>query len=119
MARTNIAAQTLAGAYAAPISPGGADITFVASDTSNGNDTALVDAKTVVIAQNTGASARTITFLSVPDTIGRTGDITAYSVGVGKTSRFGAFKTVGWASSGRLRFDGAHAELVLAVITLP
>lgn len=110
----------MAGSYPSlPISPGAADITFVASDVANGNMCSIVDNKTTLIAQNTGASARTITISSVADTLNRLGDITAYSVGVGKTSRFGPFKLVGWSSSGKLNFDGAHAELVLAVITLP
>jgi hypothetical protein len=121
MARTNIVAQTLAGAYpVTPLAGASADIAFIAGDVGNGNETPLVDSKTVVIAYNTSVgSARTITFTSVVDTLNRLGDITAYSVGIGVISRFGAFKTVGWAHSGKLWIDVSNAELTLAVITLP
>lgn len=120
MPRTNIAAQTMAGAYPAlPLAGGSADLTMTGADTVNFNETPLVNLKTIVIARNTGASSRTITFTSVADTLNRTGDIEAYSIGVGKISRFGPFQTVGWASSGKLRFEASHAEVEFAVITLP
>lgn len=119
MARTNIAAQTLPGAYPTlPVTPA-SDLTLVAADVANGNMTPIVEGKTVVFAQNTGVGARTITFTSVADTFGRTGDITAYSLAAGKMKLFGAFKAAGWTHSGNLWIDGSHAEVLLAVITLP
>jgi hypothetical protein len=121
MARTNIAAQTLPGAYPVlPVTADSVDLTVVPADVANGNETALVNDRTIVFCDNTGASPRTITFTSVADTLNRTGDITAYTVGAGQQAIWGPFKTVGWAQSGgKLWIDGAHAELVLAVITLP
>lgn len=120
MARTNIAAQTLAGAYpVTPLTANSADVTETAADTVNQNDTALVDSKTVILARNSGASARTVTITSANDTLNRKGDITAYSLGVGKLARFGPFKTIGWSTGGRLLFEANHAEVLFAVITLP
>src|SRR4051812_19279014 len=118
MARTNIAAQTTPGAYPSlPIAPDARDITFTGSDVPNGNETPLIEAKTLVLVHNTEAvTARTCTFVSVADTLNRTGDITAYSVEAGETALFGPFKTVGWASSGKLRFDGSNIALKFAVI---
>lgn len=120
MARTNIAAQSLPGAYPVlPVSADSVDVTVVPADVANGNETTLVNDKTMVLCHNSGASPRTITFTSVADTLNRTGDITAYSVGAGQIVLWGPFKTVGWAHTGKLWIDGAHAELTLAVITLP
>lgn len=120
MARTNIAAQTLAGSYPSlPLAGGSADLTMTAADTVNQNMTPLVNLKTVVLAHNTGAGSHTITFTSVADTLNRTGDITAYACGIGKISRFGPFATVGWALAGKLQFEANHAEIEFAVITLP
>jgi hypothetical protein len=120
MPRTNIAAQSLPGAYPVlPITANARDVTFVPADVANTNETPLVNDKTTVLCRNVGASPRTITFTSVADTLNRTGDITAYSVGAGEAAIFGPFKTVGWAHTGVLWIDGAHAELELAILTLP
>lgn len=120
MARTNVAAQTLAGAYPSlPVAGGSADITFVSGDVANGNETSLVDSKTVALIRNVGVGALSVTFTSTPDTLNRTGDITAYDVAAGETARFGAFKTVGWAHSGKLWIDVEDADVQIAIITLP
>lgn len=120
MPRTNIAAQTLAGAYpVTPLAGGSADITWVTADILNGNHTPLINDKTVLLARNTDVGAQTVSVLSTPDTLNREGDITDYSIGAGKVARFGPFKTVGWANAGKLEFDGATADVEFAVITLP
>ncbi len=120
MPRTNIAAQALAGAYPVlPLAADSADLAFVAADTVNFNETPLVESKTVLVARNVGASSRTVTITSVADNNNRTGDITAYSLGAGEVARFGPFKSVGWASAGKLRFEANNAEVEFAVITLP
>jgi hypothetical protein len=92
-----------------------------AGDASLGNYTPLVDGKTLVICQNTnsGSTARTVTFDSAVDAFNRTGDITAYSLGAGEIGMFGPFKTAGWVNAGNLNFDVSHAEMKIAVITLP
>lgn len=120
MSRTSIAAQTLLGAYPAlPITPG-SDLTEVAADVGNGNSTPLIEGKTIVIAHNVNAAAKTITFTSVANPAdNRTGDITAYSIGIGKIKVFGPFKQVGWSQGGLLFIDANHADVLLSVITLP
>lgn len=118
MSRTNIAAQTTPGAYAT-VTPGSQDIVFTPADNGNGNDTALVDGKTLVLAFNDSGGPLNVTFTSVPDSpFNRTGDITAYAVADGKVSQFGPFKSSGWAHTGRLWID-ADTGVNLAVITLP
>lgn len=120
MARTNIPAQSLIGAYPSlPISAGGADLTFTAADAVNGNSTPLVDNKTVLLAYNTDSAPHNVSVNSVADTLNRTGDITNYSVAAGKVAAFGPFKAAGWANSNTLQFSGADATVEFAVITLP
>jgi hypothetical protein len=119
MARTNIAAQTTLGAYPAlPVTPG-SDLTEVPADVGNGNETTIVQGKTIVVAHNINVAAKTVTFTSVADDFGRTGDITAYSIAAGKVKIFGPFRTAGWSHSGKLWIDANHADVLLSVITLP
>lgn len=102
-ARVLIAAQSPVGTYPSlPITANAADLTESACDATNFNYTPIVEGKTIVIAHNTGAGARTITFTSAADpTFNRTGDITAYSLGAGEISKpFGPFKASGWANVG-------------------
>jgi hypothetical protein len=102
-ARVLIAAQSTVGTYPVlPLASNSADLTETAGDATNGHYTPIVEGKTCVIAHNTGAGARTVTFTSSADpTFNRTGDITAYSLGAGEISRpFGPFKASGWANVG-------------------
>lgn len=120
MARTAIAAHTLVGSYPElPLAPAEADLIFTANDDPVSRQTALVNAKTVVIVYNTDVSAHTITFTSVENTTHRTGDITAYSVAAGKLAAFGPFQSAGWAYGGQLQIDVSDPKLRLSVLTLP
>jgi hypothetical protein len=55
----------------------------------------------------------------VADSLNRKGDITTYSVGADQVALFGPFTTIGWASGGRLLFEGDNINIEFAVITLP
>jgi len=102
-ARVLVAAQSLVGTYPVlPLTADAADLAEQAGDATLLNYTPLVDGKTVVIAHNTSATvARTVSFISAPDDKNRTGDITAYSLGIGEISKpFGPFRTAGWANVG-------------------
>ena len=120
MSRHNIAAQTLPGAYPSlPVTPG-SNLVETISVPADGMSTAIVDSKTLVLVHNTAVGAETVTFTSVADVYGRTGDITAYSLGAGDQRFFGPFKLAGWAQSGNvLWIDTSDAGILLAVITLP
>lgn len=120
MARTNIAAQALLGSYPlTPLSADSADLLFEPADIYDGNETNLINDRTVIVAKNTGVGAHVVSILSQKDpTYGRKGDITEYSVAAGKTARFGPFKTVGWSNAGKLDFDADSDEIEFAVVTL-
>ena len=121
MARVNVPAQTTPGAYPTlPIGANTRDLTMQAGYVALGNDSTLVDAKTLVIVQNTDSGAQTVTFTSVADSpFNRPGDITAYSIGAGELALFGPFKMSGWAHSTKLWIDVSDATVKIAVITLP
>jgi hypothetical protein len=121
MARVLVAAQTTPGAYPTlPLGANSRDLQMQAGDSSLGNYTPLVEGKTLVLFQNTGVGARTVTFTSQADVpYNRTGDISAYSIGAGELALFGPFKAVGWSDSGNLDIDVSNAEVLIAVITIP
>jgi hypothetical protein len=108
------------GPYPAlPIAPTGADFVFTAADSVNGNSFTSTG-RELVLVQNSGGSAYTVTFASVADGINRTGDIASYSVGAGLYSMFGPFAQNGWKQSdGTVHVTASNAALKLAVVRLP
>jgi hypothetical protein len=124
MARVLVAAQAFPGAYPSlPIGANTRDLAMQAGDTALGNYTPIVEGKTVVLLHNTFAGAKTVTFTSVADAYGRTGDITTYSIGQDEHARFGPFKAAGWShgtgADGGLWIDVSDAAVLIAVETLP
>jgi len=81
----------------------------------------VMSGKDLVIAHNTGAGARTVTFTSVANGQDkRTGDITTYSIGAGEFAVFGPFEKSGWMQTdGKLYFEAEHAEVKFGVVALP
>lgn len=119
MARTAIAAQTPKGPYPGTISANLLDIAFTAADNANGHTTPFVGNRMLVVARNSGAGARTITITSVADSHGRTGDVTAYSIGAGEYKAF-IVERDGWQQSdGALYHTAEHSEVLVAVLAIP
>lgn len=119
MARTALAAQTPKGPYPGTISANLLDIAYTAGDASNGNTTPWVGNRMLVSWRNSGAGARTITLTSIADSHGRSGTITAFSIGA---AEYGAFivERDGWQQSdAALYIDVEHAEVLLAVLAIP
>lgn len=119
MPRTALTKKTALGAFGT-YSAGAAVVTMNAGDATNGNSF-VASANDLVIVRNSGAGARTITFSSVADEKGRTGDITAYSLAAGAIAVFGPFTTAqGWRQSdGNIYITPEHAEVLIGVIALP
>lgn len=118
MTRTAIATQTLEGAYG-DYGADDADMDQTAADEANGNSTAWAGSKLLVIADNQNAGAQTITFTSVTDPQGRTGHITAYSIGIGEIGVFGPFEPLGWMQSdGALYYTASAADVYISVLAL-
>ena len=124
MARVLVAAQTTPGAYPTlPVGANSKDLTFQVCDSGLGNYSPIVESKTLVLIQNIAVGAKTVSFTSVADAYGRTGDITNYSVGASEIAMFGPFKAAGWShgvgADGGVWIDGEDANIKIAVVTLP
>lgn len=96
-----------------------ADLALTACDATNFEQYASTG-RELVFVYNSGAGARTITFTSAPDELGRTGDITTYSLAAGEYAVFGPFPVRGWRqSNGYMYLQGSHAEVKVGVVTIP
>ncbi len=116
MARVNVVAQVAPGAYPV-VTANSRDLAMQAGDVALGNYTALVEGKTLVIIQNTDVGAHTVTITSVADSLNRTGDVSAYSLGAGELALFGPFKAVGWTHGGQIWIDVNDATMKIAAVT--
>lgn len=108
------------GSYPAlPITALAADFVYTAADAVNGNSF-VSTGRELVLVNNSGGSAYTVTFSSVADSVNRTGDIATYSVGAGLFSVFGPFAQNGWKQSdGTVLVTASNAAIKFAVIRLP
>ena len=96
-----------------------ADLTYLAADTSNFEQT-LSTGKEMIIARNVDAAPHTVTVNSVNDPFNRTKDITAYSIGAGETAIFGPFDRTGWRQTdANIYFEGDNVNIEFAVVRIP
>lgn len=121
MPRVTVTAQALGASGFPPVLPlpaNSADITFAASDATNKEQVVHTE-RIALIFRNTGAGARTVTITSVAY-LGRTGDITGYSIGAGETAILGPFPAAGFRQSNSyLYWEAEHAEVLYAAVVLP
>ena len=98
-----------------------ADVAMTAADVANFEQCTFTG-KEVIIAHNSdGANPYTVTIESVADAdLGRTGDITTYSLAAGEVGAFGPFQSDGWRQSdGTLHWKGSNAAVRFGVIRIP
>ena len=118
--RVTMTAQTpariLAGALTADI----AKITWTAADATNFQEV-VNNGNLFILAWNQSADTdRTVTVTTVADSLGRTGDITAYNVDFGSISILGPFPVTGFSqTNSKLYFQASHADIKFAVINMP
>lgn len=116
MARINVAPVRLA--IYPPVS--NAVITGIAADATEKQKT-LMGTVTYLVFRNSGATTRSITITSVPDSkTGRSGDYT-FTVAAGvtrivKLPREGWMQTSG-ADAGYVYYEAAHAEVICSAFT--
>lgn len=76
--------------------------------------------KEILLVRNDNVGAQTVTINSVANQRGRTGTISAYSVGAGEYAAFPPFPVEGWRqSNGYLTGAASAADVQLAVLRLP
>lgn len=121
MARQTLTKLTAQGSFPViPLTALSADLTLTAADATNKEQFAS-SGKDLVVAFNSGVSARTVTITSVADAKNnRTGDITTYALAAGKYAFFGPFERNGWMQSdGNIYLEASHADVKWGVIALP
>jgi len=111
------------GGYPAlPITALAAALTFTTADATS--NTFVSTGRELLLVQNVGAAAQTVTVTSVKDSLNRTGDITAYSLPIGSvTPQFavlGPFPAAGWKqTNGTVIVAASSTDISFAVIRLP
>ncbi len=121
MSRLSVTPQQMLGAYPSlPISADGADFVFTAAGASFADGASFaITGKELLLVHNGAGTAQTVTISSVADEKGRTGDISAYSVGAGEYAAFGPFKKPGWAQAAdgnKLYFAASNTAVEFAVL---
>jgi hypothetical protein len=120
-APTSIADQVPLGPYQTTVGSGALAITFTAADTTNGNSFPMTGHE-VLIVYNTDSSAHTITINSVADQLGRTNDITSYSVAATSHAAFNFRNGItGWQQPSDLtvHLQANSADIEFAILQLP
>ncbi len=122
MARLILTVQEVLGKYpATPLVANSADFTWTASgaDFADGFGYGMTG-RELLLVQAPAAGARTVTISSTPDEMGRSGTITAYSVGANEFAVLGPFPKEAWAQTNGQLYGAASADDVnLAVLRLP
>lgn len=119
--RTPITPVTPLGPYPTlPVSATTLDLTWTAADTSLFNSF-LLQGPAIILVRNVHASSPfTFTLTSAPDTRGRTGDVTTYSLAAGKVSAFYLNSTAGWLQSdGYFYLAGSDVSIQFCIVRLP
>lgn len=122
MARQVLTPVTAPGPYPAlPLGANSRDVAFTAAGASFADGSSFpITGRELLLVHNGNAGAQTVTISSVADDLGRTGDITTYSIGIGEYALFGPFKKEGWGqSTGALHFAASAADVEFLVVRVP
>jgi hypothetical protein len=120
MAETVLTVQDVKGPFET-IAANGADFTFAAADTSNGNEF-VCTGRDLVLVYNSGGSTYTVTITSAADEKGRSGDITTYSLSTLEFAVFGVGLTnaKGWKQTdGTIVLTASNAAVKFAILRMP
>ena len=122
MAILTVTVQNLLGKYpVTPLTANSADIVFTPAGADFADGFQFVHTgREIILVRNGNVGAQTITINSVPNAKGRSGTITAYSLGAGEYAAFPPFPVDGWRqSSGYLTGAMSAADVEIAVLRLP
>lgn len=118
MARQVITPAEVSGPWpSTTANAGGVALSETAANATDKEEIVGMTGREILIARNTGLSARVVTVTSVADPeTGRTGDITE-SVPAGETYVLGPFSVKGFRqTNGKLYFEAAHADISWSAI---
>jgi hypothetical protein len=118
MARTTLVKTAAKGPFPAlPISADSLDLTLAAADVANKNQF-LPSGNDLLVMQNSGASAYTVTITSAADAQNRTGDVATYSLAAGDIAVF-LIKSIGWTQTdGYVYLEASNAAVKFGVVAL-
>lgn len=117
MARTLLTKIVATGSFPSA----GVVAALTAADASNGNSFQMNGNDLVIIWNDHATDAKTVTIHSSPNSNGRTGDITAFSIVAGTARLFGPLKkSEGWIQTGGVcHINGEDNNIKFSVIALP
>jgi hypothetical protein len=120
MARTELTPTTPKGPYPAlPPAADSLDFAWAAADVANKNQFTS-SGRDLLLVNNTGASAYTVTITSIADALGRTGDISAYSLAAGDFAVFWVGAQAGWQQTdGKVYLEANNAAVKFAIVRIP
>lgn len=121
MARNTLTKITPVGPYPTlPVAANALDLTFTAADVSGDpiKEQFVPSGKDLLLVWNKHATlARTFTITSKADDRNRTGDIAAFSLGVGEIAAFYFKDQVGWRQNdGFVYIEGESADIFFCVL---
>ena len=122
MVRLALTAQQLIGRYpVTPLTAGSADFVWTLSGADFADGFSLpFTGKEIILFRNDNVGVVTVTLNSTVDDKNRTGDITAYSLGIGDYVALGPFPKDGWhQADGKMYGAASVANISIAVLKLP
>lgn len=115
-APTALTVQPVPGPYVVSPAALALALTFAACDATNGNSFAATG-KEELLLHNTDSSAATVTISSVPDALGRSSDIAAYSIPAAGFAMYSFSQLPGWQQvDGTIKFTASSALVFAAVL---
>ena len=118
MARQTRTIQTPLENPVTPVTALALDVPFTAVDIVNFEATPMSGPFMLVCWNSSGAGV-TLTINSVPDSLRRTGDVTAYAIGAGLISILKFSSAAGWKQAdGSLYYQGSAVGLKIAALAL-
>ena len=116
-ARTALTPQSLPYIYGS-IAAGAATLSFTAANVTDKNEY-ITTGRELIIARNVGASPYTVTVSSAPDKLGRTKDITAYSIAANSVMMLGPVPLDGFKQTGgKVYLEASNASIEFAIVRL-
>lgn len=98
------------------------DAAFTAADASNGNSYTSTGRELIIVLNSHASNAYTFTLTSYADEslLGRSGDITTYSLAAGEYAVVGPVPVRGWRqTTGKVLISGSNAAVKFLIIRLP
>ncbi|MFO0773714.1 MAG: hypothetical protein U0172_03500 [Nitrospiraceae bacterium] len=119
-ARVDVTAVTPVGPYPTlPVSANAMDFVWTACDPTNFDQFSHTGRELILVKNANVSTAKWVTFESVVN-LGRTGDITQYSLGASEYAAFWAGNSVGWRQSGgKFYMKCEGTDIKYAIVRIP